>query len=98
MRPEQVVPFHAVPIRTVLDPLRSEADPKAAPLARVMLSNIVRVHRLIEPGRPAAGSPPSVITGCNGEARCKKSVHVSSISVVNDLLSDPCAYGQRKKC
>lgn len=26
-----------------------------------------------------------------------KSVHVSSILVVNDLLSDPCAYGQRKK-
>lgn len=72
MRPGQVVPFHAVPIPTVLDPLRSEADPKAAPLARVMLSNIARVHRLIEPGRPAAGSPPSVITGCNGEARCKK--------------------------
>lgn len=72
MRPGQVVPFHAVPIPTVLDPLRSEADLKAAPLARVMLSNIARVHRLIEPGRPAAGSPPSVITGCNGEARCKK--------------------------
>lgn len=92
--PGQVVPLRAVPIR---DPLPSKADLKAAPLARIMLSNIARVHRLLDPGRPAAGSPPSVITGCNGEARCKKSVGVSSISVVNDLLSDPCAYGQRKK-
>lgn len=72
MRPGQVVPLRAVPIRTVLDPLPGEADLKAAPLARVMLSNIARVHRLIEPGRPAAGFPPSVITGSNGEARCKK--------------------------
>lgn len=72
MRPGQVVPLRAVPIRAVLDPLPSKADLKAAPLARIMLSNIVRVHRLLEPGRPAAGSPLSVITGCNGEARCKK--------------------------
>lgn len=27
-----------------------------------------------------------------------KNSHVSSILVVNDLLSDPLAYGQRKKC
>lgn len=71
MRPGQGVSLRAVPIRAVLDPLPSKADPKVAPLARIMLSNIARVHRLLDPGRPA-GSPPSVITGCNGEARCKK--------------------------
>lgn len=71
-RPGQVVPLRAVPIRAVVDHVPIEADLKAAPLAPIMLSNIARVHRLIDPGRPAAGSPPSVITGCNGEVRCKK--------------------------
>lgn len=54
----------------------------------------------MQPGRAclaAAGSPPSVMSGCNGGTEMQKSVHVSSIALVNDLLSDPCAYGQRKK-
>lgn len=54
MRPGQVVPLRAVPIRAVLDPLPSKADLKAAPLARIMLSNIARVHCLLDQaGLPA---------------------------------------------